>query len=212
MTNFIPVFPLGLVLFPGEQLHLHIFEPRYKQLIQECATQKKLFGIPAVVNNKICEMGTTADIIEISKTYDNGEMDIKVKGIALFRVLEFVKHIPDKLFDGAIVTYPRNNIASKNILRQKVVAAVKELHVLLDIQKDFKKSEEELCSYDIAHHAGLSLEQEYEMLELLEENQRLEYLRLHLLKVMPVINEMETLKKRVQLNGHFKNLSGFDFN
>ncbi|MFX8976544.1 hypothetical protein ABTN19_19335, partial [Acinetobacter baumannii] len=59
---------------------------------------------------------------------------------------------------------------------RKVVASIRELHKFLNISKDFKKKEEELFSYDIAHHAGLSVEEEYEFLGLLEEAQRLEYL------------------------------------
>lgn len=62
----------------------------------------------------------------------------------------------------------------------------------------------------MAHHAGLSLEEEYELLQLLHELQRQEYLKRHLKKVIPVIAEMESLKKRIKLNGHFKDLKGFD--
>ena len=53
MTNFIPIFPLGIVVYPGEMLNLHIFEPRYKELIKDCHQQKKPFGIPAVFNNRV---------------------------------------------------------------------------------------------------------------------------------------------------------------
>ena len=84
MINFIPIFPLGIVLYPGESLNLHIFEPRYKQLITECFAEKKMFGIPTVVNNQLNEMGTLAEIVEISSTYENGEMDIKTKGVKVF--------------------------------------------------------------------------------------------------------------------------------
>ena len=94
---------------------------------------------------------------------------------------------------------------------QLVLKAVRELHRMLNISKDFKKPEGELNSYDIAHHAGLSLEEEYELLTLLKEEQRQEYLKRHLGKVLPVIMEMEVLKERVKLNGHFKNLSSFRF-
>jgi hypothetical protein len=80
---------------------------------------------------------------------------------------------------------------------------------VLNISKDFKKPDGELNAYDIAHHAGLSLEEEYELLGLLKEEQRQEYLKRHLGKVLPVIMEMEVLKERVKLNGHFKNLSSF---
>ena len=74
-----------------------------------------------------------------------------------------------------------------------------------------KKSDDELCSYDLAHHAGLSLEEEYELLGLLHESQRLEYLKQHLSKVLPVLAGMESLKERIQLNGHFRELKGFNF-
>ena len=53
MINFIPIFPLGIVVYPGESLNLHIFEPRYKQLVTECFAEKKMFGIPAVINNHL---------------------------------------------------------------------------------------------------------------------------------------------------------------
>ncbi|HMI62715.1 MAG TPA: hypothetical protein VK518_17480, partial [Puia sp.] len=122
------------------------------------------------------------------------------------------KSIPDKLFSGAIVNYPDNiEGPGKKDLMLKIIAAIRELHRLLDISKDFHKPEEELGTYDIAHHAGLSLEQEYEFLGLLHELQRQEYLKRHLGNVLPVIAEMETLKERVKLNGHFKNLSSFKF-
>lgn len=71
--------------------------------------------------------------------------------------------------------------------------------------------DEELKSYDLAHHVGLSLEEEYELLGLMDERQRLEYLKRHLTKVIPLVVEMDKLKEKIKLNGHFKNLSGFDF-
>uniref|UniRef100_UPI001953F93A hypothetical protein n=1 Tax=Enterobacter kobei TaxID=208224 RepID=UPI001953F93A len=71
--------------------------------------------------------------------------------------------------------------------------------------------EEELFSYDIAHHAGLSVEEEYEFLGLLEEAQRLEYLKRHLNKVIPIVAGMESLKDKIKLNGHFRELKGFNF-
>jgi len=91
-----------------------------------------------------------------------------------------------------------------------VIKAIRKLHSILKVKKDFKKADEALCSYDIAHHAGMSIDEEYELLQLLHEVQRVEYLKQHILKVLPVVSEMETLKSRIKLNGHFKNLSGFD--
>lgn len=218
MTNFIPIFPLGIVVYPGEQLNLHIFEPRYRQLIKECFETKKprpnghgrAFGIPSVIDEKISEMGTLVEIKEISQVYDDGKMDIKTEGLKVFRMLEMVKELPGKLYSGAIVHYPVNHQKGKRNLMQAVIEGVRTLHKLLKVDKDFKKNDEALWSYDVAHHAGLSLQEEYELLELLYELQRQEYLKRHLTKILPVLGEMETLKEKIKLNGHFKNVKGLN--
>ncbi|MEO6722423.1 MAG: LON peptidase substrate-binding domain-containing protein [Ferruginibacter sp.] len=210
MTNFIPVFPLGIVVYPGEELNLHIFEPRYKQLITDIKESKKPFGIPAVINNKVNEMGTLVDLVEISKVYDNGEMDIKTKGLKVFRMLELVKSIPDKLYSGAIVNYPDNHTKGNEALMKKIMTGIRQLHIILKVTKDFGKTGKDLTSYEVAHHAGLSLTEEYELLQLMHELQRQEYLKQHLQKVLPVMTQMESLKEKIKLNGHFKNLEGFD--
>jgi len=213
MTNFIPIFPLNIVVYPGEKLSLHIFEPRYKQLIKECFDSSKSFGIPTVINNRIQEVGTLVKITEIVQVYDNGEMDIRTEGLQVFRILEVIKTVPDKLYSGSIVNYPENSIDTGNSrLMQQVIKGVKELHRLLNISKDFNKPDGELKSYDVAHHSGLSLEEEYEVLGLLKELQRQEYLKRHLQKVLPMLLEMEQLKEKVKLNGHFRNLSSLDLN
>jgi len=210
MTNFIPIFPLAIVVYPGEDVNLHIFEPRYKQLIGDCFEQKKPFGIPAVINNSVSELGTLVEVKEITNVYENGELDIKSKGKAVFRVLEVINEVPDKLYSGAIVNYPDNDELGNRELMRKVVNGVKELHKLLNVTKTFRKPDEELNTYDVAHHAGLTLEEEYEFLGLMQELQRQEYLKRHLSKVLPVIVEMEALKEKVKLNGHFRNLTSFD--
>lgn len=210
MTNFIPIFPLGIVVYPGEQLNLHIFEPRYRQLIKECAENKKPFGIPSVMDEKINEMGTLVQVKEITKVYEDGKMDIKTEGLKVFRMLEMINTLPDKLYSGAIVNYPDTEEKGNRALMQRIVNGIKELHKLLNIEKKFPKPEEELWTYDVAHLAGLSIKEEYELLELLKELQRQEYLKRHLKKVIPVLAEMELLKEKVKLNGHFKNLKGLD--
>lgn len=211
MTNFIPIFPLGIVVYPGEQLNLHIFEPRYKQLINECHNDKKPFGIPTVIENRLQDYGTVVRIKEITTVHENGEMDIKTEGEQVFRILEVIKEIPDKLYSGAIVNYPANHEHGSVEIMRRVVNSIKELHKLLKLKKDFKKKDEELTTYDLAHHIGLSLEEEYEFLGLMHERQRQEYLKRHLTKVIPMVGQMENLKKKVKQNGHFKNLSSFNF-
>lgn len=210
MTNFIPIFPLSIVVYPGEKLNLHIFEPRYKQLINESFEKNKPFGIPAVINNKLSDMGTLVQVKEISKVYDDGKMDIRTEGLMVFKILEIINELPDKLYSGAIVTYPQNVTRGSSSMMKKIVESIRELHKYLDVFKEFGKPDGELVSYDLAHHAGLTLEEEYQMLEYLQELQRQEYLKRHINKVLPLMKEMNVLKGRIKLNGHFKNLRGFN--
>ena len=210
MTTFIPIFPLNIVVYPGEKLNLHIFEPRYKQLINESYQAKKPFGIPAVIGDKINEMGTLVQITEISEVYKDGKMDIKTKGLQVFRLLEMIDVLPDKLDSCGILNCVCDAEKGNRGVLKRIVKAIKELHKLLNIEKGFTMPENELWTYDVAHHAGLTLQEEYELLQLLHESQRQEYLKRHLTKVLPVLAEIELLKEKVKLNGHFKNLKGIE--
>jgi Lon protease-like protein len=210
MTNFIPIFPLSIVVFPHENLNLHIFEPKYKQLIRECIEQKKLFGMPVVIDDKMQEMGTLLEILEISKEYESGEMDIKTRGNRIFRILEVIDSVPEKLYSGAIVNYPHNHEHGKRLVMDKLLDSIQKLHRLLNVEKPLKKGASELWTYDVAHKVGLTISEEYEFLTLMNELQRQEYLKRHLAKVLPVVAEMESLKNKIKLNGHFKNISGFN--
>ena len=157
------------------------------------------------------EYGSVVEIVEIAKQYEGGEMDIKTKGLKVFRILEIIKDVPDKLYSGAIVNYPDSNNNGKSDLMRKILDDVRHLHSLLQVSKDFKKEDNELTTFEVAHHIGLTLQEEYELLLLLDERQRQEYLKRHLARAIPMVNTMEQLKEKIKLNGHFKNLSGFDW-
>ena len=208
MINFVPIFPLNIVVYPGEPLNLHIFEPRYKQLIRECIAEKKDFGIPSVLEKRIEQYGTLMEVTELVKEYDNGEMDIRTTGKSIFRVLEVVKEIPDKLYSGAIVNYPPNIMThGDSKLANHVFGEVKRLYAFLNATEKFPVHKREMVSYEIAHFVGLSREQEYELLCIFTEIQRLEYLRRHLDNMTKVVQDLEKVKARIQLNGHFQDLS-----
>lgn len=209
MTNFIPIFPLNIVVFPGEPLNLHIFEPRYKQMIQDCLAEKKPFGLPPVVGNDLQnELGTLLEIEELVQTHANGNMDIRTRGTAVFRMLHRMTTIPEKLYEGAIVNYPENTMdPGDSHISKTIVQEVKRLFELLDVSEKFPKDREDMRSYEIAHLVGLTLQEEYELLGLFSELQRLEYLRRHLNRIVPLIQQLESLKERIQRNGHFRDLS-----
>jgi len=210
MTNFVPIFPLNIVVFPGEHLNLHVVEPGIRQLVSETFEKNKPFGIPAVIKNRMEEMGTLVKIIEISKTYENGDMDIRTEGVSVIKILEVVKVLPDKLYSGAIVNYPENNTTGSPKLMRYVLDGIRAIHRQLNVNKDFLKPDEDLTSYDVAHHLGLSIEDEYQLLQLMHELQRQEFLKRKIKKIMPVLDELQRLKKRISLNGHFKEIEGFN--
>ena len=210
MNKVIPIFPLELVVYPGEALNLHIFEPRYKQLITDSFKARTPFGIPSVVDKQIMGMGTLVELLEITNVAEDGQMDIKTRGFEIFRINETFKQLPSKLYSGARIEFLKNEIKNEPELLRQVYAKVKVLLKLVDADKEFPKPIAQMSSYDLAHHAGLSPLQEYELLGLLAENLRLEYLDRHLVKILPIVGEIKNLKAKIQLNGYFKALPGFE--
>lgn len=88
MSALLPLFPLDLVLLPGAVLPLHIFEPRYKEMISECVEQKKHFGVLRVKSEGIADIGCTAEVVSVSKTYPDGRMDIVTEGRDRFELVQ----------------------------------------------------------------------------------------------------------------------------
>ncbi|MFZ0797837.1 MAG: LON peptidase substrate-binding domain-containing protein [Terriglobales bacterium] len=88
MSSLLPLFPLELVLLPGVPLPLHIFEPRYKEMIAECLEQKKPFGVVRASSEGVADIGCTAEIMSVTKRYDDGRMDILTRGAERFEVIE----------------------------------------------------------------------------------------------------------------------------
>jgi Lon protease-like protein len=88
LSSLLPIFPLELVLLPGVPLPLHIFEPRYKEMIAECLEQKKPFGVVRASSDGVADIGCTAEIMSVTKKYDDGRMDILTRGVERFEVIE----------------------------------------------------------------------------------------------------------------------------
>jgi ATP-dependent Lon protease len=207
----LPIFPLGLVIFPGETLNLHIFEPRYKQLINDCVAQGNTFGIPPFLDGKVASTGTEAELLSIHRIYNNGEMDVSVKGNRIFQVSKIHSNYEGKLYAGATIKWLDYDMKADMLLSEQIVELMHELHNILQVAKNKIPLAEELKTFDIAHFIGLSMEQEYELLGKKKEIERQKYIFTHLIKIIPVVRETEALKTRIHANGHFKNLLPPDF-
>lgn len=207
---YLRLFPLNLVAYPGELLNLHIFEPRYRQLINECLETEESFGIPCYVENKLPGYGTEVRITTLSKRYDDGRLDIKTRGERVFRLTTFENPQPGKLYAGGTVQFVSADDAGSTAPLPQLVTGLERLYDLLQIDPDVDPLLPGF-SYNVAHKVGLTLEQEYELLTLDTEADRQQFLLAHLTRVLPVVATMEKTKERIRQNGHFKNLDPLTF-
>ncbi|WP_335966564.1 LON peptidase substrate-binding domain-containing protein [Galbibacter sp. PAP.153] len=209
MNRIIPLFPLQLVVFPDEELPIHVFEDRYLQLIKDCKRGKLNFGIPVFFEGKI-EFGTEMIIKKIVRTYENGVMDIVCKGKRVFKVEKFFNPIPNKLYAGGEVTFmPRKNDGTQQ-QKQKVIDLIYQLYNSIDVTVA-SIDIETFSSFSFAHKIGMNIEDEYKLIQIKSEHARLRYLEKHLTKVLPVLKQVNRTKELIQMNGHFKNLDPLDF-
>ncbi len=206
MSNFLPLFPLRLVAFPGEELNLHIFEPRYKQLVNECDARGITFGIPAFLEDKVVEFGTEISLLSVDKRYPDGKMDIRTKGIGIFKIIEFFPQVDNRLYTGGEIERLPLDYDGDFMKYEQIIGNLAELYEILSIRKPLPLHTPDFNTYQIAHLVGFSIEQEYEFLCLPQELRRQNYMLLHIERLLPMAREMETLRLRVQMNGHFKNI------
>lgn len=209
MEKTLSLFPLNLIVYPGEDLNLHIFEPRYRQLINECLEEERTFGIPAFIDNKLPGYGSEMHVTTLHKRYSDGRMDIKSKGLQVFRLVNFENPIPGKLYAGGEVELiqPGDSFSAHSTA---LTERLKQLYDLLELETDYASTAENF-SYRVAHKVGFSIEQEYELLTLESEAERQLFIIQHLNKILPVMADMERTKQRIQMNGHFKNLDPLNF-
>ncbi len=201
------LFPLNLVVFPGEKLNLHIFEPRYRQLVRDCLQDGVTFGVPPYLNGGVSELGTELRLISVEKSYVSGELDIRTKAIGLFRVEEFFRELPGKLYAGATVHDLPDNATADPVLHAQLRELIEQLYSILGLRRIFAELAPDFRIYDVAHQLGMSTEQEYQLLAASTEVDRQQLALEHLERILPVLQETERLKERVRLNGHFKNLT-----
>ncbi|MFT6866055.1 MAG: Lon protease-like protein [Cyclobacteriaceae bacterium] len=209
MEKEISLFPLNLVAFPGEHLHLHIFEPRYKQLVNDCLKAESTFGIPSYVLNKI-EYGTEVRITEVTKVYEDGSMDIKTEGVEVFRVVDYHHQWDSKLYAGGAVQIIDFSVDRDESLHKEIVDKLNDLFMWLKTEQELKMDYEQPM-YKVIHKIGLKLDEEYALLSMDSERKRQEYVLKHLKSLVPMLQRAEEARDKIRMNGHFKHLDPLKF-
>ncbi len=196
------LFPLQLALFPGEAVPLHIFEPRYRQLIAECRDEGIHFGIPALAQGNLAAYGAEVELVKIVKTHDSGEMDIVVRGVRVFHIIEVQNEVTGKLYSGATVEFPEDDPGFDEETRAKLLEKFAEIFRLSgEKQPDIGDTEFGLA-FRIARDAGLNLAQRVEVLAMRSERARQEYLLAHIEKAIKAVRGQRGTKTVARGNGN----------
>lgn len=203
-------FPLKLTLFPGEQLHLHIFESRYKSLINDCVAQDMIFGIPCNGLKGEMTLGTTVKHIDIVSKYEDGKMDIIVEGDQVYRIAHFDQIIHGKQYGGADIVMLEKYADVDYNLNQILIDLITELYQIMKIDKKVESDPYDFEFTELVHKIGLSLEQELQLLGIPSYQGQQDFLIAHLQQLIPVVKQMELMRKKIQMNGHFKQLKTLD--
>ncbi len=205
----LPLFPLQSIFFPGETVPLHIFEERYKQLIQDCRREAVTFGIPVYINNGVA-FGTEVQLVEIVNSYETGEMDVTCVARQVFRIISFQNEMAGKLYAGGEIEFLDNVNDADKAMKNEVLQKLHELYKLMDVPFT-PLPVEKFSSYVLAHKMGLSFDQEYHLLQLRKESARLAFIKSHLVKTIIVLQEVDRTKKTIEMNGDFRNFDALDF-
>lgn len=201
----IPIFPLNLVVFPDSKYPLHIFEERYKILIEKCLREKTGFGIVPSFERKISDVGVYVIIDSVIKVYDNGESDIIVAGLERFLINSTSTH-PDGYYIAEVEkysdiesTYDERLFESlRNEFEEIVELANYNLEVSFWNNLHITKNK----SYKIAEKSGLSIDQQQELLILRKESQRLNYLIDYFTTIKNKVSNAESLKRIIMNDGY----------
>ena len=183
MSLLLPLFPLDLVLLPGVPLPLHVFEPRYKEMIAECLDEKKPFGVVRASSNGVAEIGCTAEIVEVTKRYDDGRMDILTRGVERFEVLQV--HEERTFLEAEFTVIEDEPGTPTSDLVQKAVHLHAEIVKLAGADADGPEEGAEHLSFLLAGSLPLDLDFKQKLLTTLSEPKRLEAVISYLEAVLP---------------------------
>lgn len=198
----IPLFPLNVVLFPGEPLPLHIFEPRYRRMIRQCLDFRSPFGMLLALSDGVVRVGCSAEILEVTRRYDDGRMDILTVGRHRFRIVDLFTQ--DPLLEGQVDYLVDNDSLLDPQKGRELVELYEVCYTLVfsGMPKSLEESPQELLSFTIAGALPMDLLWKQQILELRSEGERQDRLLTYLREWAPHLQRVETLRHRTADNGH----------
>ena len=201
MSELLPLFPLEVVLFPGMALPLHIFEPRYKELIGECLENDAPFGVVRAVEDGLAQIGCSAEVVTVVKKYDDGRMDIVTRGLQRFEIVELNQ---ERSFLQADVTFLTDGPDADSGEKKKAF----DLHHTLLLMAASGQTiptldpPDEFLSFYLISQLPVDLDFKQTVLTLPTETKRLSTLIEYYEAIIPKLQKMMQAKKKSGSNGH----------
>ena len=197
----IPLFPLEVVLFPEAPLPLHIFEPRYKEMIGECLERKQRFGVVRAEGGDFAPIGCTAEILLVTKRYDDGRLDILTIGRQRFEITT-VNSQRDFLQGEVEFFDDESQDRGSAEQRRSAIKLQQELMSLAGEKLDEIDSEHEQLSFVLAGSLPLDADFKQALLAIRSEGERLKTLIAYYEALLPKLRHTLRARSRAGGNGH----------
>jgi Lon protease-like protein len=200
VVNLLPLFPLDLVLFPGTPLPLHIFEPRYREMIAECLDRKLSFGVVRSKEEGVAEIGCTAEIITVTNKYPDGSMDIVTEGRERFEVMQVNQ---ERSFLQAEVLYLRDD--PEKATAEEIAHAVELQNEILKLAGADSSDPSEIqpqLSFTLVGPLPLDLDFKQTLLGMKSEAERMQAVISYLEAILPNLRRTVMVRQKAGGNGH----------
>ena len=193
------LFPLGIVLLPSEHLPLHIFEERYKELIEECLESEEEFGLVYADDDGIRDVGTRARIVEVLTQFDDGRLNILVEGGERFRLDELTDGRP--FHTGEVSPVEDEDDPADAASIDEAIRLFGVLREVTESEVDAPESDAPQLSYVLAGKVELPAEVKLELLREVSERRRIELVQDLLEKAALTAQRVRRAAERASTNG-----------
>jgi len=200
LDSLIPLFPLDVVLLPGTPLPLHIFEPRYKEMIGECLAENRTFGVVRAVEQGLAEVGCTAEIVTVVKEYPDGRLDLVTEGRRRFELVRVNQERSFLRAEVLMIDDEPGTASQEDSAR--AVQLHSELLAIAGARQELSAADPSLLSFYLAGSLPLDLDFKQKLISLRSEPERLSLLITYLETIIPNLRRAARTREKAGGNGH----------